>query len=518
PAQYTAAFNPTGAQVSAVGAYLQKQGFTNVVASHNNLLVTGSAPASTVAHAFNTSIHNFRMADGSVRYMNVAPATVPATLGASVMSVIGLHDVPQHRFIKNVHPLHIHAPTVAANRAATGKSFNCADNNGTALPNGVCAQDYLWAGELRQAYDDNGAPTAANTSIAIFTNGDAQTVVHDLRQYEYINGERQVPAIIVPVDLQTNDQSGFVEYQMDTQTSTGIAGDVKALYLYNPGGFTDQDSILAYERFDSDDLAQAASGSYGECEYDALLDGTLGPADTLFLQGVAQGQSFFFSSGDNGTSCGLSAATNGVPAVVPPAVNYPASSPSAIGVGGTSLLVNDGTGTYNNETGWNGSGGGISVLEYPAWWAQSMMSTTTAGANAGFFAGRSVPDVAMDADCIGLGDGAAIINQGQQTGNCGTSLASPLALGVFARLQSTFNNQLGNAGPALYGAYTNWGGYNILNGNAPAAPSGLDPLIGGFKDIQVGPNGIYQTTPGFDLVTGMGSFDINRMMVAFGKC
>ena len=114
-------------------------------------------------------------------------------------------------------------------------------NGGSDLPGTqICTLDYLWAGDLRRAYDDNGSPTASNTSIAIFTDGNVGPVITDLRQYESINGERQVPVTVVNVDLPSNDESGFVEYQMDTQTSTGIAGDVKT-----PGSFASSGSSLA---------------------------------------------------------------------------------------------------------------------------------------------------------------------------------------------------------------------------------------------------------------------------------
>lgn len=45
----------------------------------------------------------------------------------------------------------------------------------------------------------------------------------------------------------------------------------------------------------------------------------------------------FFSSGDTGSQCPAVVGVNGVPAGRP-GVNYPASSPYGIGVGGSSLL------------------------------------------------------------------------------------------------------------------------------------------------------------------------------------
>jgi len=41
-------------------------------------------------------------------------------------------------------------------------------------------------------------------------------------------------------------------------------------------------------------------------------------------------------------------------------------------------------------------------------------------------------------------------------------------------------------------------------------------LIGPFHDVIVGDNGFYQSLPGYDLNTGMGTLDINRLFIAFG--
>ena len=42
--------------------------------------------------------------------------------------------------------------------------------------------------------------------------------------------------------------------------------------------------------------------------------------------------------------------------------SYPAFSPNVLAVGGTTLTLNS-DGSYNSETGWDGSGGGISQIE-----------------------------------------------------------------------------------------------------------------------------------------------------------
>ena len=94
------------------------------------------------------------------------------------------------------------------------------------------------------------------------------------------------------------------------------------------------------------------------CPY---LDGSMAVDDTALAQAAAQGQTFFASTGDTGSSCAV-APTNGVPASGPPDTEYPASSPYAVAVGGTTLLTDD-SDNYQSELAWNAGGGGISPVE-----------------------------------------------------------------------------------------------------------------------------------------------------------
>ncbi len=58
-----------------------------------------------------------------------------------------------------------------------------------------------------------------------------------------------------------------------------------------------------------------------------MLDGSLAMIDQILMQGAAQGQTMFASSGDTGSFCSVGT-PNGVPAGVPE-VEYPAASPYA---------------------------------------------------------------------------------------------------------------------------------------------------------------------------------------------
>ncbi len=76
-----------------------------------------------------------------------------------------------------------------------------------------------------------------------------------------------------------------------------------------------------------------------------------------------------------------------------------------------------------------------------------------------------------------------------------TSLSSPLAMGSWARIQTAHHNTLGFAGPLIY---------QLANGG----PSPSSPV---FNDVILEGNGLFTALPGYDYVTGLGSWDIYKI-------
>ena len=451
PADFAAKYSPSSAQAQSVVSYLNGTGFKNLQVEPNNLIVSADGTAASVRQAFNTQLGSF-VVNGTPVYANLTNAQVPASLGGLVVAVLGLNN-------------------------AARMSYTHVEDGGerSRLPGAYHPQDF-W-----KAYDAGNTPTGSKTAIAIFAEGDVSQVVTDLRLAEKSNGLPQVPVKIVQVGLASPDVAGLDEWDMDTQYSTGLAKQVSTLYIYTTTSLTDSDTALEFNHFVSQKLARAGSASFGICEFFPFLDGAMLVDDNAFLQAAAQGQTVFASSGDNGSACGVSP-TNGVPVSGPPFVEYPASSSYVIGVGGTTLLTNS-DGSYNNEAAWYAGGGGLSQFELSPFWQAPVNPASTVG--------RGVPDVAMDADPE---SGAYVFVSGTEA--CcygGTSLSSPMALGVFARFQSAHLNSLGYAGPVFY------------NGATPL-PTAASPA--GFHDIILGGNGFFLATPGYDYTTGLGSFDI----------
>ena len=451
-AQFAQTYGATQTQIAQVVAYLGAQGFRNISVEPNGLLISAEGNARQAEAAFNTTLEKVTV-NGLTGFVNTAPAQVPASL-TGVAAVLGLNTIGR-----------MSSPLVGVPQY--GVSYTPA--------------------QFQTIYSAAGTAPAAKSTIAIMAEGELSGVVTDLRTAEAAFGLPQVEVKIVRVGTNSSDTSGADEWDLDTQYSTGIAQTVRKLYLYDTTSLSDSDLALEFSRFASDDLAQAGSASLGECEAFPYLDGSMVVDDEIFLEAAAQGQSFFASSGDTGSFCPIGIGTNGIPAGAP-FVSYPAASPYVVGVGGTTLLTNS-DGSYNSEVSWYSGGGGLSQFEAPPAWQAAATPLVTLNNT------RGVPDIAMDADPE---SGALVYVNGTPEGVGGTSLSSPLALGIWARVL-TANKKAGVAGPAFYSLYDG-------TTTPPTYPNG------GFNDITVGTNGLYTALPGYDLTTGLGTFIINQLV------
>src|SRR5579862_3001610 len=93
PAQVRARFGPTAATVDRVERYLRSNGFRQLAAASDGLLVTGRATVAQAQRAFHTAIASYRL-NGRVVYANSTAAMVPAALRGDIVAVLGLSDIP----------------------------------------------------------------------------------------------------------------------------------------------------------------------------------------------------------------------------------------------------------------------------------------------------------------------------------------------------------------------------------------------------------------------------------------
>jgi pseudomonalisin len=448
PASFASQFSPTSDTVNAVAGWASSAGLSVTSVSSNRTLVTVTGPLSQLGHAFGVTLDSYRMPNGQTYVSNTQTATVPAALAGDVSSIVGLSTLGKVQL----------APTAAP----TGT---------VSFPSSYGPQDF-WS-----FYNAPANQTGAGQTIAVLAEGDLSSPKADLATFEKTYGLPAVPWTTIPTGAASTDTSGNDEWDLDTQYSTGLAEDVSSLLVYDAPSLSDADILAETNKWVTDDQAKQANFSAGECELLADTDGFVTSNDQVLEQGVAQGQTLFTAAGDTGSFCPLLVGVNGVPAGLP-GVNYPAASPYAVGVGGTTIL---GGPSPLSEIGWYAGGGGQSLLE-----AEPSYQSAVGGSNLGLR--RGVPDVSFDAD---PNSGFNVIVAGQTTVVGGTSGSSPSWLGIWARTQAAHGGDLGFANDTIY-----------------AEPSTS------FNDIEIGVNGIYPVTPGYDYVTGRGTPNITSFIGA----
>jgi kumamolisin len=278
------------------------------------------------------------------------------------------------------------------------------------------------------------------------------------------------------------------------------------------------DIIHQFVKADTD---KTLSISWGLRE-DEANPGTMTSVEHLIEEADAQDQTVVAAAGDDGaTDCfyenGDGAITDHTSTLN---VNFPASSPYAISVGGTSTTL-----TGNDEAVWNDSdihagaaGGGISTICMPGYQDQAAIpgvinpgDATDVDSSASCPTGhyREVPDVSADADPL-TGYIVYIDGQGGWIPFGGTSAATPLWAAIAALTDASpfcAGYGSGSAGllpQALYAAVAQSSSYIY---GATSVPEVLRDVISGNNDYTPSGDysGDYSAGPGFDLASGLGT-------------
>jgi subtilase family serine protease len=257
----------------------------------------------------------------------------------------------------------------------------------------------------------------------------------------------------------TASNSGWaMETSLDVEWAHAIAPAAKILLVEakTPSG-ANLLSAIDYAAARKDVVA--VSMSWGGAEFSDELS-----YDSHFTSKTGSGITFFASSGDDGTGA-----------------SWPASSPSVIGVGGTSLQISS-SGAFVAETAWSGSGGGVSAYEKEPAYQTAYKISKANGL-------RAIPDVSYDADpasgypvYITTGSGTKAKGAWDEVG--GTSAGAP-----------------------------QWAAIQALGGSAALAKFYTDKAststLKYFRDITSGSNGTCSyycdARKRYDYVTGLGS-------------
>jgi pseudomonalisin len=113
---------------------------------------------------------------------------------------------------------------------------------------------------------------------------------------------------------------------------------------------------------------------------------------------------------------------------------------------------------------------------------------------------RSIPDVSAQSGDVTT-NGYAIYSAGSETAGGGTSLSSPLWMGMWARVQGAKGGK-GNG-------FANYSLYKVGKNPTSAARD--------YFDVTLGSNGLYTARTGWDYTTGWGTPKVSGLICDIAK-
>jgi subtilase family serine protease len=492
------------ADIRVVRIWARERGLTAGLGPLRHRMVV-SGTASRVGRAFGVRFYHWRDRSGRTYIAPLRHLRVPGAIAGPATSVGGLTHGPTGRPVTSAPAVSGPPATALAHpRYAPGTS-PCATKpyvEGFGMtPFGLATQ---------YGFDQvgSGASYPAQT-IAVFEIDQiaAQADVAAFQGCRFGAGAApvNVSTINLPGAQLSNSGPALAsgangEAQLDTQLIAALAPAGASVVVVNASGAEGNGYLDALERIAALPNLSVVSISYGPdevCAYEGdacMATGSMQQADTVIQAAAIAGVNIFVSSGDQGSQGPpANLCTDVYPAYGLPGqanVNWPASNPAVIAVGGT--MWSDIVRTPQTEKAWwqewpascpmAGGGGQSELYDRPPW---------QAAAGAGIPGnGRLVPDLSLLA-----GDPMYVtLQNGKAVGVVGTSASAPLMAAATARLNAESlaagEGPLGFIGQSLYS----------ITASAPGA----------FTDLTTGTNDRFGTgcctaRVGFDMVFGIGT-------------
>jgi kumamolisin len=497
--QLAAMFGADPQEMQAVEEWAKSCKLKVVESDATKRLVKVSGTVAAINKAFGVQLNDYRHPEGYEYRGREGQAHVPEKLYGIVESVLGLdtrrvgrsrlrrsavHEVEWQKFvaskargsangsgISNPYPGTFFPPQVAAlydyPSNLTGKGQNVAIMSFNGAPDGNPHGGYSLAA-LKTYFTKVLGGTAPNlTDVAVMGPGNN-------------------PGPETPASGQQGDSTD--EVMLDACVVGSVAPGANIFMYFTE--FTTQGWVDALQdAIAGDNDISVISISYGNPETDGgWTVAGIQTVNQAFQAAIAAGITICCASGDDGSSDGVARGAH---------VDFPASSPYVLGVGGTKLRASSlSPPAIKSEVVWNelahgngAGGGGISALFTKPSWQDGV--NVPPSANPPHQVGRGVPDVAADADPV---SGVVVMHiDGKHLDPVGgTSAAAPLWASLIARLNEGLNARCGFINPVLYTKLA----HGVLN------------------DITSGNNGAYAATVGWDACTGLGTPDGARLLTA----
>jgi kumamolisin len=428
-------------------------------------VVEGAPP--DVAEAFDVPVHDYRGMQGQVFYASAQQPEVPAAVLNTVSDLGRILGYTPHREARpDMIPLDVPGQGLTPNALLT-------------------------------AYNANPLAAAGIT-------GQGQTIVFfafsgydqgDLDDFAAMSGLPPLKPILVG----GQPSESRAETVMDLEVAHAIAPDARMVVINArptlEGGRTYERIAEMFDSANRQFPGAVWSLSIGwGC--DALITATdLKPVQSALERAHANGTSVFDASGDTG-GLECKGGTNWASPPGPDDVGLDAISslPGVTSVGGTTLST-DANGQWLAEQAWidsplsQGTSGGVSKLFPRPVWQRRLAIDRDAGKRQR----RLTPDVSALADPF---TGVRIRFDQQDLVGAGTSQAAPIWAGLTALMNQYLlangGRRLGDINPLLYRV--------AAGANSP-----------GFRDVTLGGNAVDVAIPGYDLVTGLGSPNVELL-------
>ncbi|MEQ6896034.1 S53 family peptidase [Microbacterium sp. KR10-403] len=427
------------AEVDAVQKALTDAGIDIVQVDAATRRIRISGPAARINALLGIHLQRSTGADGSTFRHCDDDVTLADPLAGRVTAVLGLDDRPQAR----AHSRRAAAASTSYTPPQVAAKYDFPDGDGS--------------GQHLAIIELGGG----------FRTDDLQAYFSDL--------EVPLPQVAaVGVDGATNDPGTDTdsdgEVMLDIEVAGSLAPRATVTVYFAPNsdaGFLD--AIAEATRADPAPTAMSISWGQSEDQWSATSRTSM---DDAIADAAARGTTVAASAGDSGSSEGESDGAAHV--------DFPASSPHALGCGGTRLPSSGAETVWNDGSSGGATGGGVSdVFALPSWQTSVGVPDRSGGGP-----GRGVPDVAGDAD---PDTGYRVRVDGQSAVFGGTSAVAPLWAALVCRLAQGAGTSFGMLQPQLY------------------AGVGAGAVPAGFHDITAGDNGAYSAVPGWDACTGLGT-------------
>ncbi len=458
---FAAKYGAAPADVDRVLAFAREHGLTVVDSNLARRTVRLSGTVTQMNEAFGVALG---------RYENTVPANgsgpqteiyrgregfiyLPAELNEIVVGVFGLDN-------RKITKRNIGDPTNTKTiSVATARTlYQFPTNSAAGQTIGIFSVEGYKSSDIKTSFGGS-PPTITDVTVDASNNGSADA---ETTQDIYIAGSA-APGAKIAVYFTKDSQAGWVDLLQ--RVAHPNAGDPATSVLSSSFYLSNGDDLATL-------LAEGLSQSF------------VNAVSAAFQDAAIQNVTVCIASGDTGTASKLSDKKQHV--------QYPASDPWVLSVGGTT--IGNVNGTSYDEYVWNdtffgsatgATGGGVSdFFEIPKYQLGASVPISLKDSHVG----RALPDVSANAS---PNSGYPLTVGGSSSVGDGTSASAPLWAGLIAVLNAAIGASVGFVNPAIYTLGS--AAFRDIVGAPGPANNGQNSVTG------------YPANPGWDACTGWGS-------------